>query len=384
MKKVLVIATIILCIMSVILGVWYFKFKDSDNMFSNAINSIFNKESKNSNNDNSNNDENKKTEVVIRPGDYVPSKMIEVTSNQRDISVVVENSPDARPQSSLSKAYIVYEFVVEAGITRYLAVFNSSDADKIGPVRSARHHFFDYVLENDATFVHFGGSSKAYADIPLRNIEDLDGLIYDGIYFKRDKSRYAPHNAYTSMDYINKYMNKNYRVTSDKENIFKYSSNEVVLDESDDATIVEIEYANDIVKYEYDNINKVYNRYISNKKDIDKETNKQITVKNVIVQNVKYWTLTGKYANKGVQDMKSIGKGTGYYFTEGKMIEIKWEKDDSRSKTKYLTLDDKEIILNDGNTYVQMQPENFDVTNLTPKKEIIDETVNEVKMDKVE
>lgn len=358
MKKILVIVTVILCIASTALGVWYFKYRDN-NIYIES---------------NDNEEEYIEPEVVILPGDYVPSEMIEVNSNERDIAVVIENSPDARPQSSLSEAYIVYEFVVEGGITRYLAIYNSSDAEKIGPVRSARHNFLDYVLENDATFVHFGGSDQAYADIDSRDIEDLDGLIYDGIYFERDSSRYAPHNAYTSMTDIMEYMSDNYRTTSDSESIFTYSSNEVVLDNSEDATIIEIEYDNDIVKYEYDEENKVYNRFISDEEDIDAETDDQITVKNIIIQQVSYWTLTGIYAGYGVQDMGSVGTGEGYYITEGQMIEITWEKEDEDTQTVYSTLDGEEIVLNDGNTYIQMQPEGFDVDNLTPVVEEDDET----------
>ena len=309
---------------------------------------------------------------AIKPGDYVPSKMKEVMTDKRDIAVVVENSPDARPQSGLSSAYVVSEFVVESGITRYLAIFNESTAKKIGPTRSARHHFLDYVFEHDAVFVHFGGSRQGYADLKSLGVENMDGMALDGIRFFRDKTRYAPHNAYTSMEHILEYTSK-YDTKSTKENKFKYSSNEVVLNNSQDATIVEVEYPNEDVKYEYDIENKVYKRFIRNKEDKDRETNKQITAKNIIVQQVDYWRLTGMYAEKGVQDMKAIGNGKGYYITEGKMIPITWSKVGISSRTIFKDSEGKEIILNDGNTYVQMQPSNLDVNNLTPKKEAVDE-----------
>ena len=303
--------------------------------------------------------------TAIEPGDYVPSKMKEIKTDKRDIAVVVENSPDARPQSGLSEAYIVYEFVVEGGITRYLAVFNESEAKKIGPTRSARHHFLDYVFEHDAVFVHFGGSQQGYADIRSLGVEHMDGMALDGIRFFRDKTRYAPHNAYTSMEHILEYTSR-YETKSKKENKFKYSSNEVILEGGKDATILEVEYPNEKVKYVYDKNSKTYNRFIGKTIDKDRETNKQIVVKNIVVQQVDYWKLTGRYAEKGVQDMKAIGDGKGYYITEGKMIPITWSKSKISERTVFKDLNGQEIILNDGNTYIQMQPKDLKVNNLTP------------------
>ncbi len=303
-------------------------------------------------------------EPEIKPGDYVESKMKENLTDERAVAVVVENHVDARPQSGLSEAYMVYEFVVEGGITRYLAIYRDSDASKIGPIRSARHHFFDYIFENDATFVHFGGSTKAYADLNTYNISNMDGMALDGIRFYRDNSRYAPHNAYTNMTEITEYMDR-YRTTSDDEGVFKFSSNEVVLKDSDLAEKIKIEYPNEDVIYEYDEENKVYNRFIDEYIDTDRETSKQITVKNIVVQQVEYSTLTGVYAGKGVMETDRIGTGKGYYITEGNMIEITWEKISMESNTVYKDLEGNEIILNDGNTYIQMQPDDLDVTNLT-------------------
>ena len=349
MKKFMIIFIIV----TIILAIGYIVWSNINGTGNNLANNIFKVWQKND-------------FKAIKPGDYVPSKMKEITTNKRDIAVVVENSPDARPQSGLSSAYVVYEFMVEGGITRYLAIFNESTASKIGPTRSARHHFLDYVFEHDAVFVHFGGSQQGYADIRSLGVENMDGMALDGIRFFRDNTRYAPHNAYTSMEHILEYTSK-YNTISSKENKFKYSSNEVKLSNAQEATTFEVEYRNEDIKYVYDVDNKVYNRFIDDKIDKDRETDKQITVKNIIVQQLDYWKLTGKYAEKGVQDMKAIGSGKGYYVTEGKMIDITWEKTSIASRTIFKTLEGKEIILNDGNTYVQMQPNEYDVNNLTEK-----------------
>ena len=79
----------------------------------------------------------------------------------RPIAVMIDNHSGAWPQASLNQADIVYEIVVEGGETRLMAVFKGKNVDKIGPVRSSRHYFLDYALENDAIYVHYGWSPQA-------------------------------------------------------------------------------------------------------------------------------------------------------------------------------------------------------------------------------
>ena len=85
--------------------------------------------------------------------------------NDRTIAVMIDNHSDAWPQANLNKAYLVYEIVVEGGETRLMALFKGQDLEKIGPVRSSRHYFLDYALENDAIYVHHGWSPQAESDI---------------------------------------------------------------------------------------------------------------------------------------------------------------------------------------------------------------------------
>ena len=92
--------------------------------------------------------------------------VIDVDSKSRSIAVMINNHPSARPyQSGLQDAYLVYELIVEGGLTRYLAVFKDQTTERIGSVRSARHYFLDYALENDAIYVHYGWSPQAKSDI---------------------------------------------------------------------------------------------------------------------------------------------------------------------------------------------------------------------------
>ena len=94
---------------------------------------------------------------------------------ERPVAIMIDNHKGAWPQAGLNDAYIVYEIIVEGGETRLMPVFKGKDLDKIGPVRSARHYFLDYAMENDAIYVHFGSSPQALSDIATYKVNNING-----------------------------------------------------------------------------------------------------------------------------------------------------------------------------------------------------------------
>ena len=141
-----------------------------------------------------------RTEAV--PGEANYSEEI---LNNRPVMVSVENHKDARPQWGITSADIVWEMVVEGGITRMLLMFSDASRlpDKIGPTRSARHYFVELAEGFDAIFVHFGGSPQAYSALKQQGTDNLDGM-YAGNAFSRDNSRNvsSEHRAYTTKDKV--------------------------------------------------------------------------------------------------------------------------------------------------------------------------------------
>ena len=134
--------------------------------------------------------------------------------NDRPIAIMIDNHKDAWPQAGLQDAYMVYEIIVEGGETRLMALFKGADLEKIGPVRSARHYFIDYALENDAIYVHFGQSPQAQSDIKKYSVDDINGISEDGTTFWRVKDKTAPHNAVTSIaNLLKSAKSKKYRTT---------------------------------------------------------------------------------------------------------------------------------------------------------------------------
>ena len=298
--------------------------------------------------------EEKKEEVVP----VVPEKKVQIFQGQdRPIAVMIDNHSDAWPQAGLQKAYMVYEIIVEGSETRLMALFKGVDVEKIGPVRSARHYFIDYAMENDAIYTHFGQSPQAESDLATYRINDINGIAEDGTTFTRVKDKTAPHNAVTSTEKLLKSaQNKKYRITSDEKSVLNYVTDDVNLEDGKSATTITIPHSQlQVVKYEYDETAKVYKRIARNKEQKDWDTKETVTTKNIIITFCDNYTLNDS-ENKGRQGLKNIGTFDGYYITNGKAIKIKCTKESREKKTIYKDLDGNEIKVNDGNTFVNICP----------------------------
>ena len=278
--------------------------------------------------------------------------------NDRPIAVMIDNHSGAWPQANLNKAYMVYEIVVEGGETRLMALFKGQNLEKIGPVRSSRHYFLDYALENDAIYVHHGWSPQAQSDIASLGVNNINGIQESSSSFWRVKDKSAPHNLFTSTESILKIAErKGYSKTSNKKSVLNYVSNEVEMPSTAvNATSVTIPHSNlQTVKYEYDEQSKTYKRYARNKLQTDYITGEPVTTKNIIITMCENYMLTDS-ENKGRQGLKNIGTFKGYYITDGKAIEIQCIKNARDEQTVYKDLNGKEIEVNDGNTFVNICP----------------------------
>ena len=282
--------------------------------------------------------------------------------NDRPIAVMIDNHNLAWPQAGLNKAYLVYEIIVEGGETRLMALFKGETVDKIGPVRSSRHYFLDYAMENDAIYAHFGWSPQAQKDISSYNINNINGITESESTFWRVKDKSSPHNAVTSTEALLKVAkSKGYKTTSNKKSVLNYVSDDVKLEDGIEATSVTIPHSTlQTVKYEYDEQNQVYKRYARNKAQTDWDTGNSITTKNIIITLCDNYTLEDS-ENKGRQGLKNLGTFNGYYITNGKAIKIKCIKEARNLQTKYQDLEGNEIDVNDGNTWINICPTDAEI-----------------------
>ena len=309
-------------------------------------------------------------------------KIVDKNSKSRPYAVMINNHPTARAyHSGLQDAYIIYEITVEGGLTRYMALFKDQNTEIIGSVRSARHYFLDYALENDAYYVHWGWSPQAQNDISSLRVNNINGLTYEGVYFYRDKELgiSLEHTGYTSMELLNKAVEKlKYRTDTDKDLLLNYSIDKVDLNNIDNnqkADTVTIKYSNSITdKYEYDKENEYYLRYVNGKAHKDYRTGNQYHFKNIITYKVSNSTIAGD--EKGRQNLNNIGTGEGYYISNGYSVPIKWSKSARDAQTKYTYFDGTEIDVNDGNTFINIIPTSGNIT-IEANKEIESGAQNE-------
>lgn len=302
-----------------------------------------------------------KEDNVLTAG--VEEKKVKIfNGNDRPIAVMIDNHNQAWPQAGLNKAYLVYEAIVEGGETRLMALFKGVTVDKIGPVRSSRHYFLDYAMENDAIYAHFGWSPQAQSDITKYSIDNINGITESESTFWRVKDKAAPHNAVTSTEALLKAAkSKRYKTTSDKKSVLNYTTDEVNLEDGQGATSVTIPHSTlQTVKYEYDEQNQVYKRYARKKAQTDWDTGNSITTKNIIITFCDNYTLPDS-EDKGRQGLKNTGTFDGYYITNGKAIKIKCIKEARNTQTKYQDLQGNEIKVNDGNTWINICPKNAKV-----------------------
>ena len=298
----------------------------------------------------------------------VPEKklnIVDLDSTSRPYAVMINNISTARPlQSGLQDAYIIYEIIVEGGLTRYLALFLDQDTARIGSIRSSRHYYLDYALENDAIYVHHGQSPQAASDFSKLNI---DRIVVDNSktgWRDKDLKVSSEHTLFTSIEKLENGIGKK-RTERNKDLLFEYSVDEIDLAKKEGAKVandVLIKYSSSVKSsYQYDAEDKVYKRFVNEKEHKDYVTGKQYTFKNIITYKVENYTLDDP-ENKGRQGLNNIGSGEGYYITNGYAVPITWEKSSRDSQTVYKYKDGKEIKLNDGNTFIQIQPIGQDLT----------------------
>ena len=281
-------------------------------------------------------------------------------SKSRPYAIMINNVEGARKlQSGLQDAYMVYELMVEGGITRYLALFLDQTTERIGSIRSARHYYLDYALENDAIYVHHGYSPQAREDWSKLGVDRIE--VNESTTGWRDKSASKTYEftLFTNIEKLGKGIQSK-RTERNKDLLLNYSVDNIDISQMEGAipaNKVDIKYSsNTTTNYEYDTNNNIYLRSVNNKSQNDYVTGKQLTVKNIIVYKVKYSNIQGD--NKGRQTIDNVGNGTGYYISNGYAVPITWKKDSRSSATIYKYNNGKEIQVNDGNTFIQIMPDN--------------------------
>lgn len=288
----------------------------------------------------------------------VPSTLtglpVDPSVNQRTVTaVMIENSIDARPQSGLGQAGVVFEAVAEAGITRFLALYQDTAPDNVGPIRSARPYYVQWELGFDAGYAHVGGSPEALADINTWGVRDLN-QFYNGGFYHRVSSRAAPHNVYTSIAQLNQlevnkgYVTSHYTGFARKKKAFRKKSQPITARSINMAISGPTYYAH----YDYDVKTNSYLRSEGGAPHIDTNTNQQISPVVVIAMVVPLSQGALDSSGAYYSAYNVIGSGTAYIFQDGTVLTGQWNKSSNTSQITFTDAAGKAILLNPGQTWI--------------------------------
>lgn len=272
-------------------------------------------------------------------------------TKQAVTAIMIENSPDARPQSGLKQAGIVYEAIAEGGITRFLALYQEDKPKIVGPVRSLRMYYIDWAAPYQASITHFGGSLYSLREVSNGNYRDLDLMKGSTAHYWRATDRYAPHNVYTDFGKLDT-LNESRGYTSSQ--FTGWPRQDAKASETLNASTIDIKISSVMYNphYKYDTKTNTYARYINGQPSNDREGG-QITPSVVIAMKV----AMGHVMQDGYrEEITTSGTGSAIIFQNGTATESTWHKS---SRTGSLTFTDtagKEIVLNRGQTWVAAVP----------------------------
>ena len=284
-------------------------------------------------------------------GEWLP----EEETKKRPVAIMFGNTTDALPQYGVGEADVLYECLVEGGLTRLMGIFdNYSDAPKYGSVRSCRLYYAHIAKEYDAIYAHYGQADIAKSFLnsdAIDNLNGLDGSI-ESIMYYRSSDRPAPHNVFTTPDGISAGIEKKgYRTTYGDAYtghfLFADGEEPVVLN-GQDVYAMQTTYPNSKTWFEYDDASGTYKRFHYKKEHVDGETGAQLAFTNVIFQFV-----PGRVIDKkGRMEFDTVGSGKGIYFTGGKCVDITWKKESLENPSIFYDGNGDQLVMNPGKTSI--------------------------------
>src|SRR5690625_743650 len=252
--------------------------------------------------------------------------------DHRIVSVMVNNQVQARPQSGLSKADIVFEILSESNITRFLALFHSEQPEVVGPVRSAREYYMNLAKDYEAIYVYHGAADFVNDLVKQSGVDFLNGSLYDndGHLFKRESFRKAPHNSYLQFGAVNDVAeSKGYSLTKslDLSLPFIDEDDEIF---GDNVAQVSIGYIGQnpghVVQYKYNDQTEQYERYEDDAQTVELNTEEPVQVSNVFIIEADHEVID----KEGRRKINFASGGNAYLLQKGKLQQVDWINDNGQ------------------------------------------------------
>ncbi|MDP3888888.1 MAG: DUF3048 domain-containing protein [bacterium] len=326
-----------------------------------------------------------KTEECPLNGEKYTKAEKDIWSKRRPLMVMIENHQDARPQSGLSRADVIYEAVAEGGITRFMTVFYCGAAAQdvqVGPVRSARTYFLDFASEYSdyPLYAHVGGANSpgpanALGQIGdygwLKKGNDMNQFSIGFPTYWRDKERLGrevatEHTMYSTADKLYDVANKRglNNVDSDGKSWDAKFVKWTFKDDANPANRGNIspefsfwkghdEYN---VRWTYNSESNDYSRMNGGVAHKDRNDDSQLKTKSVVVAFMKESRANDGYENNLHLIYGDKGTGKIVMFQDGQAIEGTWEKKDRVSRMIFKDSKGKEIKFDRGRIWVEIIP----------------------------
>lgn len=271
------------------------------------------------------------------------------TLSRRPWAVVVENFFTVRPQAGLVSADIVFESPTEGGITRLVAIYQSQLPALVGPIRSARSYFNDWIRPFSPFYSHSGGSDRALQQLRsgYGNIIDINEFFH-GAAYSRQSGLSAPHNLFTTPDKFLGYLENNNYETSINPPQLSFTS---ALPDAPEITSITLPYAPQEyeVTYEYQALTNNYQRLVDGTTQLDATNNKILTVKNVVVLLTDIDPIPGDPLLR--VELRTLGRGEARVYTGGRVYSGTWRKNSPDSLIELVDSTGIPLPLQPGNTW---------------------------------
>ncbi|EMR05754.1 Putative lipoprotein yerB precursor [Bhargavaea cecembensis DSE10] len=297
---------------------------------------------------------------VTYTGPYTGLEM-ETEPDMRPVLATLNNHPQARPQSGLAEADVIYEMLAEYEVTRLLALYQSEMAETLGPIRSARDYFIELAGGHGAIFITHGQSPEAKSLLDSGAVDHLNGIRYEGTLFFRSKDRKAPHNSYISEDAVfSGAQDSGFRMDNPKDPGWRFDPEPPTGGEaSAEADVTYGRFPNFNSRYVFDPNNASYTRFAGGEETVDAAGDKPVRLANVLILEVPHRVID----DKGRRSLDLTAGGEAAVLRSGLVYQATWEM---RDGIPTVMDGDQPFALAPGKTWIHLVPDIADTLTHHP------------------
>ncbi len=282
----------------------------------------------------------------------------------RPVALVLNNLKAALPQCGIGEADVVWEFNMEGGITRLVALYpDISSVGELGAVRSARDYFLDLAAIHGAILVHAGGSPSFYSEVKARDIDNIDEVnmhtIPSDTFWRDSTKRYErgyEHCLETNGEkLVTAILSQNYTTEAlSTPSPFNFYT-EPTVPEGEDATYISLPFSAYITtEFTYDGETGLYYKKSYGENHIDETTGNTLAFKNLLVLYASH-----RVVDEDLRlDIDLVGEGRGLLVTAGKAIDINWSRSDNKAPLTLTGENGEVLMFNTGKTHVSVFDKN--------------------------